>query len=289
VTQKSVKMVYREFTLEIERLGYSLSARKQIASALREFLGWLDDRRITAETIQAYYEYLCQRPNKRTAGGLSSKTIHGHLYGLRLYCSFLEERGYLMSHPMSSLHFPRPESQPMEILTKAEVARLYQAATQFKVRDCLRAKAFLGAFYGCGLRRREAETLNLVDVQFKSGVLYVRKGKGQKRRAIPMGAKVITDMKTYVREARGLYGSSQYQDAIAFFRHKRGGRMRGQSFDRLLKELLQKARIEKPISLHCLRHSIATHLLAEGVPLESVRDFLGHAHLETTQIYTRIQ
>lgn len=278
-------MVYREFMLELERLGYSVSGRKQIGAAVREFLDWWNSSKITQKTIEAYYQYLSQRPHKYQGGGLSSKTIAGHLYALRLYLSYLEEEGYLASHPMSGLRFARPQSESRAILTKAEVARLYQGAETLKRREALRAKAVLAVFYGCGLRRKEGEDLNLVDVQLRSGMLYVRKGKGSKRRVIPMSERVKTDMKNYLREGRG----QSPAELNALFINHRGRRMRGPSFDRLLKKLLQIAKIGKPISLHCLRHSIATHLLSEGVPLESVRDFLGHAHLETTQIYTRVE
>ena len=66
-------------------------------------------------------------------------------------------------------------------------------------------------------------------------------------------------------------------------------RIRGSSYNSILKKLLERAGIQKEITLHCLRHSIATHLLESGLSVEYVRDFLGHKHLESTQIYTRVK
>jgi len=145
----------------------------------------------------------------------------------------------------------------------------------------VKERVILSLFYGCGLRRSEGELLNLKDVSFKSGLLYIRKGKGGKRRAVPMSEKVIEDIKIYVEQERKWTVKS---DALVF--NKRGNRMSGDSYSRLLKELLKKAEMTNQITLHSLRHSIASHLLERGLSVEYVRDFLGHKHLESTQIYT---
>ena len=98
-----------------------------------------------------------------------------------------------------------------------------------------------------------------------------------------MSKKVSQDLKNYVYKER-----FTSENETAFFTNKTGTRMRGLTHSRILKELLNTSKISKTISLHCLRHSIATHLLESGLSVEYVRDFLGHKHLESTQIYTRI-
>ena len=280
--------MYRDFLFYLEKVGYGEEGRKLITAAVREFLAWLGKGRIQTDSVKVYYHYLSQRPNKYHPGGLSSSSIAGHLYGLRLYFSYLQSRGLLEVHPMSSLIFPKVVSTPREILSPDEVGQLHLAADQLRAPDNLTARALLAIFYGCGLRRLEAERLDLKDIQLNKGILFVREGKGGKRRAIPMSREVKKSLRLYIQKARPYYGKSQ-QDPDCFFRHQYGGRMRGWTFDNILKKLLTLAGIQKQISLHCLRHSIATHLLHKGVPLESVRDFLGHQHLETTQIYTRIK
>jgi len=176
------------------------------------------------------------------------------------------------------LEFKKPTTKPREVLSTEEIKQLYEAT------ETLKEKAVLSIFYGCGLRRTEGEKLNLKDIHFRSGILYVREGKGSKRRIIPMNEKVNQDLKNYVLKER-----FAKQNETAFICNRIGTRTSGSSYNNILKKLLEKAGIKKEITLHCLRHSIATHLLESGLSVEYVRDFLGHKHLESTQIYTRVK
>jgi integrase/recombinase XerD len=141
-------------------------------------------------------------------------------------------------------------------------------------------------FYSCGLRRSEAEALNLRDIHFKSCLLYVREGKGAKRRSVPLTKKVSDDLLYFFSIER----KDIKTDTQAFIVNRLGRRMSGSGYNIIFKELLAKSKISdlKPeTSLHHLRHSIATHLLESGLSIEYVRDFLGHRHLESTQVYTK--
>ncbi len=127
----------------------------------------------------------------------------------------------------------------------------------------------------------------------QKGFLFVKKGKGKKRRVIPMTTSIIEDIKSYVYEQRPEQISWRTEkDKQALGLNKIGTRMQAASYRMLFKELLRSSGNEeiqtKKISLHSLRHSIASHLLADGMNIEKVRDFLGHNCLETTQIYTHI-
>ena len=129
--------------------------------------------------------------------------------------------------------------------------------------------------------------LDTSDIRFKSRLLYVRSGKGAKRRVIPLPEKVCEELKLYnVYERPEL--ARPVRPSEAFMLNAQGGRLQGNSMNKIVKWLAGQAGIGKDISLHALRHAIATHLLAAGLPLEQVRDFLGHAHLESTQLYTHI-
>jgi integrase/recombinase XerD len=154
----------------------------------------------------------------------------------------------------------------------------------------MREKALLALFYGCGLRRSEAEKLNIDDVNFKNQLLYVRMGKGKRRRVVPMTEQVKRDLENYYKNERIIYTkelTADNQKALMLNNH--GNRMLGNGYWNKFKCLAQKAGLPKQISLHHLRHSIATHLLESGLSIEQVRDFLGHRHLESTQIYTRVK
>lgn len=279
--QKSVYI--GQFKTHLERLGYSKSSQSMLPACVAEFLSCLEEkgiyhlREIEPKHIADHYEYLSQRPNKRKSGGLSSRMITHHLYAIRLFLNYQEQTGNLTENPMSSLTFPKPESKEREILTVEEVRQLY------KVSETFREKAIIGLFYGCGLRRSEGVALGVKDISFNSSLLYVREGKGNKRRVIPLNEKVKSDFKSYLYHERWAI-----QNENAFITNSAGRRTSGNDYNKILKALIQKAEIQKEISLHSLRHSIATHLLENGLPVEYVRDFLGHKHLEATQIYTRI-
>lgn len=278
------KSVYKEdFKTYLKRLGYSQGSQSMLPTCVSEFLQQLKAKNIyqlyeiEPTNIQQHYEYLTQRPNKRRTGGLSSRMINHHIYAIRLFLNYQEQIGNIKENPISGLSFPRSESKPREVLTIEEIKQLYKAAETF------REKAILGIFYGCGLRRSEGEALNIKDVSFNSSLLYVRDGKGKKRRVIPVNEKVMSDFKNYFH-----YERFAQQGEIALITNSTGRRMRGDKLNNTVKELILKSGIQKEISLHNLRHSIATHLLENGMSVEYVRDFLGHEHLEATQIYTRV-
>lgn len=259
-------------------LGYSQNAQQTIPVCIAEFLQHQDKsiQEISSTDIVRYYDYLSERPNKRRTGGLSSKMISSHLYAIRLFLNYHEQTGTITQNPISGLHFPKAESQERETLTIKEIKLLYEAAETY------REKAILGIFYGCGLRRSEGVALNIKDISFKNSVLYVREGKGKKRRAVPVNAKVLQDFRNY------LYNERFAVNNQAFITNRLGKRTSGNSYNNTIKHLVETAGINKEISLHCLRHSIATQLLENGMSVEYVRDFLGHKHLDATQIYTRI-
>ncbi|MCG8323051.1 MAG: tyrosine-type recombinase/integrase [Cytophagales bacterium] len=276
---KKARMI-QQFREHLTRLGYSKSSVQMLPACVGEFLhfqGYKPPAMVTPQDIMRYYAYLQERPNRRRKGGLSERFIAHHLYSLKLFFGWQLHTGQISGDPTSSLAFPTPQSRPLEVLTTAEVATLYAACGTFKER------ALLSLFYGCGLRKSEGAHLDMGDIHFRSGVVYVREGKGGKRREVPLSARVNKDLQDYVLNER----YSQPNES-AFLCNCHGRRASGNSMNRLLKKVLNRAGITKPISLHNLRHSVATHLLANGMAVEQVRDFLGHKHLESTQLYTRI-
>ena len=250
-----------------------------LPNCVKEFLdqGHEHINKITPQDITAYYQYLQERPNKRRAGGLSESFINHHIYSLKLFFAWQIEIAQLINNPISILTFPSPQSKPREILSLPEIKQLYEVAESHK------EKAILSLYYGAGLRRSEGEQLNLKDIHFRNNLLYVREGKGKKRRAVPLSCRVASDIKNYIYNER--YAK---ENETAVITNKRGKRISGASCNTILKTMLERITISKEITLHNLRHSIATHLLESGLSIEYIRDFLGHKHLESTQIYTRV-
>ena len=275
----------KEFTTYLYTLGYNKHSIRSLPHYVKEFFVQLVKKNIyqikdiTPKHIQEHYNYLHERPNFKRGGTLSGSSINHHIHAIRLFFDWQQASGELITNPISSLIFPGFKTKQREILSQQEIKELY------KVAETLKDKAVLALFYGCGLRRTEAEQLDIRDIHFGKQLIYVREGKGKKRRVIPMNKQITEDLENYYLNERG---SSEG----AFMLNKRGGRMKGERYYTRIKELIQLCDNEelktKQIGLHSLRHSIASHLLENGIPIEYIREFLGHEFLETTQIYTRV-
>ena len=274
-------VVVAQFRNYLENIGYSKSTVYMLPECVKSFLSHAtkNPEQITPKEIERFYAHLNERPHKRKEGGLSEQYIHHHVYALRVFFNWLESTGGIKNNPVSVMKFKAPKGNPRQPLTQEEVKTLFEVAQP------PRETAILHLFYSCGLRRSEAEMLNIKDVHFKKQILYVREGKGAKRRAVPMTARVTRELENYYQEERR---RAMAKDREAFMLNRAGMRMRGDSYNKALKEILKRTEINPETTLHHLRHSIATHLLESGLSLEYVRDFLGHAFLESTQIYTKV-
>jgi integrase/recombinase XerD len=216
-------------------------------------------------------------------GTPSQGHVHTSLLAIRVWLHYLQQTGAIKTNPMSAIRIGSVKHEPRDILTLAEIRELYGVCKN------LRERALLSLFYGCGLRRSEVEKLNIRDIHFKSGLLYVREGKGRKRRVIPMSATVNQELRDYYMHERRQYIKHTTPDnQQAFILNNGGERMRGENMRDQIRKIVQRTRIPKRLTVHGLRHSIATHLIESGMSLEYVRDFLGHEFIDTTQVYTRI-
>ncbi len=169
------------------------------------------------------------------------------------------------------MKFKSAKQNVREPLTIAEIKLLFEAATTLKER------ALLHIFYSCGLRRSEGEALNIQDIHFKLQLLFVREGKGAKRRVVPITERVSKSLEDYYLHERCASTAKNVKDIEAFILNKRGYRMKGDGYNKMLKELIEKTHnaelINHNCTLHHLRHSIATHLLQSGMSMEYVRYF----------------
>lgn len=271
--------ILEQFTKYIQQIGYSKGSQYQIPNCIKEFLEVTNKsfKSIAQQDILDFYEYLQTRPLKRRTGALSEAMINHYVFSLKTFFSWLEQTHQIKYNPISNLKFKRPQGNPREPLSQKEITQLFENTITAK------ETAILHLFYSCGLRRTEAEYLNTSDIHFGKNLLYVREGKGAKRRVIPINEKVKKELESYYNNERTKISEE------AFILNRTNERMRGDSYNRALKEIIKRSEIEKEITLHHLRHSIATHLLENGLSIEFVRDFLGHSHLEATQIYAKVR
>jgi integrase/recombinase XerD len=302
----------------LQILGYASSTIQSWPVHVREFLHWLESNNVRSiELIQAthvndFISHIKQRTNRRqtahskTVGrGLSSSSINKIINAVNVFIKFLNSSGKYVAANTAE----RAEASVSErsILTVAEIKQLYEA-TYLPQRENTAAygqrdRAMIAIFYGCGLRRSEGIQLNTGDVDLVKRLVFVRRGKGNKQRYVPIAAKHAEDLKEYIENGREWmmqqhdntwhqqrhgkpYDKKPETDTAAFFISIQGQRM--QSFYQRLALMKDRAGIQKPLTLHGLRHSIATHLLQSGMDIEAIAKFLGHSSLVSTQIYTHI-
>lgn len=138
----------------------------------------------------------------------------------------------------------------------------------------------MSLIYACGLRRSEVLNLRPKDVDSNRNLLIIRKSKGKKDRIIPISIKTIEMLREYYLE---------YKPKLWLFEGQQPGEQySATSLQKILKQSVKKSKINKPVTLHWLRHSYATHLLEAGVDLRFIQEILGHNSSRTTEIYTHV-
>ena len=178
----------------------------------------------------------------------------------------------------------RAEAEPV-VLLRSQIEALYAACAETALG--LRDRAMLALYYGCGLRRSEGVALDVSDVLLERAMVYVRHGKNYRERYVPLATGVARDLGSYLLEARPMLAHPKTRALLVSVRGRRIG---GQSLLLRLRRLQDQAGVlpDTLIGLHTLRHSVATHLLIAGMPLEEIAQFLGHQSLESTQRYTHL-
>jgi len=289
-------IVIEGFERWLVAMGYAESTIQGSVNYVRDFYLWLkvssvtEINQIDTRVVRAYYGHLQKRKHKRGSGSLSDNYINSNINALKRFSRYLQESG--KGNLEIDLQRRSITTKPRIILSQDEIHAMYRVCGKAsEVHSKLlgiRDRAILGVYYGCGLRRSEGIALNIADVQLKEKMIHVRKGKNYRERYVPMTERVADDLAEYILVAREhILGFKQIRHE-ALFLSMQVKRLCGNQLIERVKMLARKAGIEKEVGLHILRHSIATHLLQSGLSLEEVSQFLGHASLESTQIYTHI-
>lgn len=288
LTPAPYKTYQAEFIKWMQRMGYAMTTIEGYERQLQAFFEWLSQNHIhelsevNRAILEAYNKHLHQRKNKQKQGGLSSCYIQSHINVIRLLSKYLELTGEQKIFT-GNIHVEPGAKTPRTILTQEEIKQLYQATDETP--NGLRDRAFLSLYYGCGLRYSEGIRVEKKHVDYHKQLLYVVPGKNFRSRFIPMNERIIKDLQEYEMYAKPFF---EREYSRYFLLNLKGNQPSSSLVGKRLQILLQKANIEKKICLHGLRHSIATHLLQQGMPLEQISKFLGHTSLDSTQIYTRI-
>jgi integrase/recombinase XerD len=259
--------------------------------ALRSFLGWAEPRgllrpcEVDKPVLEAFQRWLWAY-RKEDGKALAIATQRGHLGAVQAFFAWACRENLLSANPAADLDLPRkpPRSLPRS-LSLAEVETILavpDVSDPLGVRD----RAILETLYGTGLRRRELVNLDLGDLDQARGVVLVRRGKGSKDRLAPMGASALTWTRRYLEKCRPLLEVSAAEPAL--FLSGYGGRLNPNYLGNWVRKTIDKAGIGKTGSCHLFRHACATHLLENGADLRMIQELLGHARLDSTQIYTAV-
>lgn len=172
------------------------------------------------------------------------------------------------------VHRPKTQKLLPNVLSKEEIKLILNAPSNIK------HKAMLSLIYSCGLRRSELLNLKLTDVDSKRGLVIIRQSKGRKDRVAPLSEKILELLRAYYNAHKPNVWLFEGQDKKSQYDER--------SLANVLKQALEKSGISKPVSLHWLRHSYATHLLENGTDLRYIQEILGHSSSRTTEIYTHV-
>lgn len=267
--------------LEVER-NYSPHTIRSYAADLREFERYIEGIGI-GSPLEADHLAVRGYLAKLQLEGRSRSTVLRKVSALRSFYRFLRRMGYTDRDPTSSVHTPSWRRKLPEFLTVEEVEKLLEAPDQSNPLEA-RDKAMLELMYSTGMRVGELVALDLEDVDLKNRLVRVR-GKGRRERIVPFGRVAEEALRLYL-SLRGRFLKGREERAL--FLSERGRRMTERNFRERLALYARRAGITKKISPHTLRHSFATHMLEAGADLRVVQEFLGHANLATTQIYTHV-
>jgi integrase/recombinase XerD len=259
--------------------------------ALRAFLAWAEARallrpaQIDRTALEGFQRFLWAH-RKANGQPFAVATQRSHLGAVQGFFAWLCRENILPANPAADLELPRkpPRALPRG-LSLAEVEQILavpDTADPLGVRD----RAILETLYGTGLRRTELVNLDVGDVDRARGLVLVRRGKGGKDRLAPLGVQALAWIERYLEKCRPLLEVSASETAL--FLSGYGGRLNPNYLGNWVRKTIDRAQLGKTGSCHLFRHACATHLLENGADLRMIQELLGHARLDTTQIYTAV-
>jgi integrase/recombinase XerD len=291
IDYSSIKVQKRTEHVKIDQSSIKKSVPDEISSRLNKLKLWLNHKRYSESTIKTYSECV-----KSFLMFVHPKSVHDvtnedmvsfvneYIIKNNLSYSFQNQvinAVKILFREIEHCQFdvekferPRREYKLPNVLSKEEVLAILTAPINLK------HKTMLSLIYACGLRRSELLNLHPIDIDSKRGLLIIHQSKGKKDRVIPISRRVIEMLREYYK----IYKPTRW----LFEGQKQGEQYSEKSIQSVLKQCLDKAGIQKPVTLHWLRHSYATHLLECGTDLRYIQELLGHKSSKTTEIYTHV-
>ena len=248
---------------EMKLRGFSQKTVKSYTHYISECLRFasVSPREVTTAIVRGYLDFLA-------TSGRSASTLNTVYSALRFYFEKIMKRSFFINIPRA-----KNKSRLPTVLSKQEVNKMLDLTKNPK-HHCI-----ISMLYGCGLRVSELVNIKMLDIDLDRKMLRVYKGKGSKDRYVMLPGKLFSILSSQ----ENLKSKDDY-----LFTNDRNGRLTTRSIGKIVKKSADLAGINKNVSPHTLRHSFATHLLEDGTDIRYIQELLGHARLETTQIYTHV-
>ncbi|MCF8362094.1 MAG: tyrosine-type recombinase/integrase [Prolixibacteraceae bacterium] len=255
------------FVRWMEQKRYAENSTKSYRHSLQIFFGYYAPKEPVMieidDIIQFNHEFILKN-------GLSSTFQNQTVSALKLFY----QKNHNRHLKFDTIERPRKSNPLPKVFSKADLETFFRGFTNSK------HKMAMMLIYACGLRRSELINLELKHIDSKRRMLSVINSKGKKDRVIPLSEQTIQKIKNYYLK---------YQPKTYFIEGQTEGYpLTASSLQKIFENHLIKASINKPYTIHCLRHSIATHLLENGTDLRYIQEFLGHKSSKTTEIYTHV-
>jgi integrase/recombinase XerD len=235
--------------------------------ALQSFLKFTNSKSIASLSNQDIIDYNNQYILQR---GLSASYQNQVVNAIKLFFRVIIKSAV----EIEDIHRPRRGRVLPNVLSKEEVKSILLAPLNQKHR------VMLSVLYSCGLRCGELLVLQPAHIDSSRGLIIIKNAKGKKDRVVPLSAKILEMLREYYKSYR--------PKKFLFEGQVAGEAYDARSLQQVLKNAVKKAGIRRPVTLHWLRHSYATHLLESGTDLRYIQELLGHSSSKTTEIYTHV-
>lgn len=251
---------------QLKLKGYSPSTLSTYAQEFAQFLYFLKEKPVVEATVSDIKAFLI---HCITILELKENTLHSRINGIKFYFE------QVLYKPRIMLEVPRPKKQ----LKLPKSLNINEVKTLFEVTQNLKHNTILKLCYGMGLRVSEIINIKLYDIDSKAMRVHIQRAKGKKDRYVNLPESLLEQLRLYYKE----YRPKEY-----LFEGQYGGQYSIRSIQKVFKNALQLAQINKPVGIHSLRHSFATHLLEHGTDVRFIQDLLGHRDIKTTLLYTHV-
>lgn len=269
--------------LKIER-GLSENSISNYTFDINKLVKWMvlndiktSPTNIEKETLQEFIYTIAKEVNPRSQSRIIS--------GIKGFFNYLVFEEYRTTNPLDLIESPKIGRKLPDTLSIEEIDAIISTINLSKPQG-ERNRAIIEVLYGCGLRVSELISLKISDLFFDEGFIKVT-GKGNKQRFVPIGSLTIKFIDIYRNEIR-VHQVIKPNAQDTLFLNRRGNELTRAMIFHIVKELTEKAGIQKNISPHTFRHSFATHLLENGADLRAIQQMLGHESITTTEIYTHL-